>query len=49
MSAADLESAGENVPEDIDIHTTAGKGEDLEEFWEKQSIDPVDWERDGAV
>ncbi len=30
MSAAELESAGENVPDDIDIHTTAGKLADLE-------------------
>ena len=30
MTAADLESAGENVPEDIDIHTTAGKLADFE-------------------
>jgi propionyl-CoA carboxylase beta chain len=30
VSAAELESAGENVPDDIDIHTTAGKLADLE-------------------
>ncbi|TKJ35624.1 acyl-CoA carboxylase subunit beta [Blastococcus sp. CCUG 61487] len=30
MSAADLESAGEQVPADIDIHTTAGKLADFE-------------------
>ncbi|MFD2090326.1 acyl-CoA carboxylase subunit beta [Blastococcus deserti] len=30
MSAAELESAGEHVPDDIDIHTTAGKLADLE-------------------
>ncbi|WP_116453358.1 acyl-CoA carboxylase subunit beta [Blastococcus litoris] len=30
MSAAELESAGENVPDDIDIHTTAGKLADFE-------------------
>jgi propionyl-CoA carboxylase beta chain len=30
VSAAELESAGENVPDDIDIHTTAGKLADFE-------------------
>ena len=30
MSAAELENAGENVPGDIDIHTTAGKLADFE-------------------
>ena len=30
MSAAELESAGENVPDGIDIHTTAGKLADFE-------------------
>ena len=30
MSAAELESAGEQIPEDIDIHTTAGKLADFE-------------------
>src|SRR5688572_33330121 len=30
VSAAELESAGENVPGDIDIHTTAGKLADFE-------------------
>ena len=30
MSAAELESAGENVPDDVDIHTTAGKLADFE-------------------
>ena len=30
MSAAELSSAGENVPDDIDIHTTAGKLADFE-------------------
>ena len=30
MSAAELESAGEQVPEDIDIHSTAGKLADFE-------------------
>ncbi|MCW2696948.1 MAG: putative propionyl-CoA carboxylase beta chain [Modestobacter sp.] len=30
MSAAELESAGEHVPDDIDIHTTAGKLADFE-------------------
>ncbi len=30
MSAAELDSAGEQVPEDIDIHTTAGKLADFE-------------------
>jgi propionyl-CoA carboxylase beta chain len=30
VSAAELEGAGENVPDDIDIHTTAGKLADLE-------------------
>ena len=30
MSAAELQSAGENVPDDIDIHTTAGKLADFE-------------------
>jgi hypothetical protein len=27
----------------------AGKGEELETFWEDKFIDPVDWERDGAL
>jgi propionyl-CoA carboxylase beta chain len=30
VSAAELESAGENVPDDVDIHTTAGKLADFE-------------------
>jgi propionyl-CoA carboxylase beta chain len=30
VSAAELENAGENVPDDIDIHTTAGKLADFE-------------------
>ncbi|MCF6744594.1 acyl-CoA carboxylase subunit beta [Blastococcus sp. KM273128] len=30
MSAAELESAGEHVPDDVDIHTTAGKLADFE-------------------
>jgi propionyl-CoA carboxylase beta chain len=30
VSAAELETAGENVPDDIDIHTTAGKLADFE-------------------
>ena len=30
MSAGDLQSAGEHVPDDIDIHTTAGKLADFE-------------------
>ena len=30
MTAAELSSAGENVPDDIDIHTTAGKLADFE-------------------
>ncbi|MGY1719522.1 acyl-CoA carboxylase subunit beta [Blastococcus sp. SYSU DS0552] len=30
MSAAELESAGEQVPDDVDIHTTAGKLADFE-------------------
>ncbi|TFV53579.1 acyl-CoA carboxylase subunit beta [Blastococcus sp. TF02A_35] len=30
MSAAELESAGETVPDDVDIHTTAGKLADFE-------------------
>ncbi|TFV87797.1 acyl-CoA carboxylase subunit beta [Blastococcus sp. CT_GayMR16] len=30
MTAAELESAGEHVPDDIDIHTTAGKLADFE-------------------
>jgi len=30
VTAAELESAGENVPDDIDIHTTAGKIADFE-------------------
>jgi propionyl-CoA carboxylase beta chain len=30
VTAAELESAGENVPDDIDIHTTAGKLADFE-------------------
>ncbi|RBY86589.1 acyl-CoA carboxylase subunit beta [Blastococcus sp. TF02A-30] len=30
MSAAELENAGEHVPDDIDIHTTAGKLADFE-------------------
>ncbi|MGY2066879.1 acyl-CoA carboxylase subunit beta [Blastococcus sp. SYSU DS0619] len=30
MSAAELESAGEQIPDDIDIHTTAGKLADFE-------------------
>ncbi|HLM06904.1 MAG TPA: acyl-CoA carboxylase subunit beta [Blastococcus sp.] len=30
MSAAELENAGENVPDDVDIHTTAGKLADFE-------------------
>ncbi|NEK87278.1 acyl-CoA carboxylase subunit beta [Blastococcus saxobsidens] len=30
MSAAELQSAGENVPDDVDIHTTAGKLADFE-------------------
>jgi propionyl-CoA carboxylase beta chain len=30
VSSAELESAGENVPDDIDIHTTAGKLADFE-------------------
>ena len=30
MSSAELESAGEQVPGDIDIHTTAGKIADFE-------------------
>jgi len=27
----------------------AGQGEQLETFWEDKFIDPVDWERDGAI
>ncbi len=27
----------------------AGRGEDLENFWEDKFIDPVDWERDGVL
>jgi hypothetical protein len=27
----------------------AGNGEQLETFWENKFIDPVDWERDGAL
>jgi propionyl-CoA carboxylase beta chain len=30
VSAAELQSAGENVPDDVDIHTTAGKLADFE-------------------
>ena len=30
MSAAELESAGEPVPADLDLHTTAGKLADFE-------------------
>src|SRR5215203_3690887 len=30
VSAAELENAGENVPDDVDIHTTAGKLADFE-------------------
>ncbi|HEY0507891.1 MAG TPA: acyl-CoA carboxylase subunit beta [Blastococcus sp.] len=30
MTAAELQSAGENVPDDVDIHTTAGKLADFE-------------------
>jgi propionyl-CoA carboxylase beta chain len=30
VTAAELESAGENVPDDVDIHTTAGKLADFE-------------------
>jgi len=27
----------------------AGRGEELENHWEEQLIDPADWERDGAI
>ncbi|HEV7823572.1 MAG TPA: carboxyl transferase domain-containing protein, partial [Mycobacteriales bacterium] len=30
MSAAELENAGENIPDNVDIHTTAGKLADFE-------------------
>ena len=30
MTAAELESAGEHVPDDVDLHTTAGKLADFE-------------------
>ena len=30
MTAAELSNAGESVPDDVDIHTTAGKLADFE-------------------